>query len=132
MATASEYRLVSPAKQSNFIWAELSAGGELAFVVENLPKNVPHTGCAGRWMFEQMMTHFGTTVSAIQGNWVGPNSDNLREVNRLTAAGLSLESAAQETWTGKRASEHGYTECREVSKTGVPGSYRDVHVLFKK
>jgi len=132
IATATEYRLVSSAKQSNFIWGELVGGGKLSFIVENLPKTTPYSGCAGRWMFGQMMAHFGGNVIAIQGNWVGPNSDNLREVNRFTAAGLSLESAAKATWTGQRASGYGFTDYEEVSKLGMPGNYSDVHVLFKQ
>ncbi len=79
-----------------------------------------------------MMAHFGASVTAIQGNWIGPNSDNLQEVNKVTGAGLSLESAAKATWTGKRADEHGFSQCEEISKQGTPGNFANVHVLFKK
>ena len=91
-ATATEFELISPAKPSNFIVGEL-VGGQLSFIVENLPKD--QTGCRGRWMFDQMMLHFGTRVTAIQGTWVGHASDNLAELNRLTAAGVALEGAAK-------------------------------------
>lgn len=130
-ATGTEYLLVSSAKQSNFIWGEIGSGGELAFVVENLPKTTPYTGCSGKWLFQQMMSHFGSKVTAIQGNWIGPNSDNLQEVNKLTNAGLALESAAKATWTGKRAYEYGFYQCEEVNKQGTPGNFANVHVLFK-
>jgi hypothetical protein len=81
-------------------------------------------------MFQQMMAHFGSSVTAIQGNWVGPMSDNLREVNRLTAAGLTLRAAAKATWTGLRAQDYGYTQYAEVSMHGSPGIYSAVHGVF--
>ncbi|HEV3263204.1 MAG TPA: hypothetical protein VG013_40590 [Gemmataceae bacterium] len=93
MATATEYRLVSPSKPSNFIWGQLLAGGQLSFIVENVPKTSPQTGCPGKWMFHQMLAHFGSSVMVIEGHWVGSQSDNLREVNRLTTAGMTLEAA---------------------------------------
>src|SRR5687768_7446110 len=65
-ATPTEFELVNPGKASNFIVGEL-VGGQLSFIVENLPKD--GTGCPGRWMFDQMMTHFGARVTAIEGNW---------------------------------------------------------------
>ena len=52
-------------------------------------------------MFQQMMMHFGTSVTAIQGNWVGPSSDNLTAINRLTTGGaLTIEEAAKQTIYG--------------------------------
>lgn len=83
-------------------------------------------------MFEQMMTHFGASVTAIEGNWVGPRSDNLREVNHLTALGITLEAAAKATWTGSRAKEYGYLQYEEISKHGTPGHSLAVQVRFKK
>ena len=129
-ATATEFELVNPSKQSNFILGELVSGGQVSFIVENLPKD--GTGCPGKWMFNQMMTHFGSSVTAVQGYWIGPLSDNLKEVNSLTAAGISLEAAAQGTWTGKRAADWGYTQVQVLSIMGTPGNYRKAHVLFKK
>src|SRR4051794_30983003 len=52
-ASATEFELVNPSKQSNFILGELVSGGEVSFIVENLPKD--GTGCPGKWMFDQMM-----------------------------------------------------------------------------
>jgi hypothetical protein len=115
-ATATEFELVSPSKPSNFIMGELGRGGQLAFMVENLPKD--GTGCPGRWMFDQMMRHFGLSVAEVQGFWIGPLSDNLKEVNSLTAAGIPLEAAAARTWTGKRAADWGYTQPQVVKGFG--------------
>jgi hypothetical protein len=133
-ATATEFVLVNPSKKSNFVIGELVSGGQLSFVVENLPKTNPQTGCPGRWMFQQMMMHFGTIVTAIQGNWLGASSDNLRAINRLTAAGaMTIEEAAKQTWTGMRAQDYGYAQVR-ISGTpmGAPGNYTSVHVVFTK
>jgi hypothetical protein len=132
-ATSTQYELVNPAKQSNFIVGELDSGGQLSFVVENLPKTVPQTGCPGRWMFEQMMAHFGAGVVAIQGNWIGPASDNLRTVNALTAGGMTVDEAAKQTWTGARARDYGFTQVEVAGRpVGMPGHYTTVHILFKK
>ena len=133
-ATASEFELVNPSKPSNFIIGELVSGGQLSFIVENLPKASPRTGCPGRWMFQQMMTHFGATVTAVQGNWVGASSDNLAAVNRLTAGGaMTVEQAAKQTWTGRRAGDHGFAQVRVVgTPTGARGRYTRVHVLLTK
>ena len=100
-ATTTEFEMVNPSKQSNFISGELVSGGQLSFIIENLPKTTPQTGCPGQWMFQKMLTHFGARVTAIQGNWVGAASDNLSTINRLTAGGAkTIEEAAKQTWTG--------------------------------
>jgi hypothetical protein len=97
---------VSLRKQSNFILGELASGGELSFVVENLPKTTPPTGCPGKWMFNQMMAHFGSNVTAIQGNWFGAASDNLMTVNHLTAGGaMAVADAARQACPGTRVHE---------------------------
>src|SRR4051812_5682416 len=75
-ATTTEFLLKNQKKAHNFIWGELVGGGQLSFIVENLPKD--GTGCPGRWMFEVMMQHFGSSVTAIQGNWT--YGDNLAAV----------------------------------------------------
>jgi hypothetical protein len=133
-ATATEFELVNPSKQSNFIMGELVGGGQLSFIIENLPKTTPQSGCPGQWMFQQMMKHFGSSVTAIQGNWVGASSDNLIAINRLTAGGaMAIEAAAKQTWTGMRARDFGYTQVQPVSiPAGTPGHYTNVHVLFTK
>ena len=129
-ATATEFELHSPAKVSNFIIGELRTGGQLAFIVENLPKD--GTGCPGKWMFNEMMNHFGSSVTGVYGFWVGAISDNLKEVNRLTAAGRPLEEAAKNTWTGKRAADWGYNQVQVLATEGATGGYTKVHVLFER
>jgi hypothetical protein len=129
-ASPTEFELRNPAKMSNFILGELVSGGQVSFMVENLPKD--GTGCPGRWMFNEMMKHFGSNVTGVQGFWVSPNSDNLKEVNRLTAAGRSLEEAAKDTWTGKRAADWGYLQVHVVAANGTAGSYTKVDVLFER
>jgi hypothetical protein len=133
-ATPVEYELVNPRKQSNFILGELVGGGELSFLIENLPKTTPRTGCSGQWMFQQMMAHFGTSVIAIQGNWLGASSDNLITLNRLTAGGaMTIEEAAKQTWTGMRAQSYGYIQVEIIgTPSGTPGNYTRARVLFKK
>lgn len=116
-------------KTQNFILGELVSGGQLSFLVENKPKD--GTGCRGTWLFRQMMEHFGTRLTAVQGNWT--YGDNLTVVNRLTAAGIPLEEAAKQGFTGKRATDWGFGNVRVLPLTqGTPDSYTRVHVLFEK
>jgi hypothetical protein len=80
------------------------------------------------------MLHFGASVTAIQGNWIGVSSDNLIAINTLTAGGAkTIEEAAKQTWTGLRARDYGYIQVRVVGTlAGTPGHYTSVHVLFTK
>ena len=128
-ATPTEFVLINRAKQSNFIIGEL-VNRQLSFIVENLPKD--GSGCPGKWMFSEMMKHFGSGVSAIEGLWVGSLSDNLAVANALSATGLALEEAAKATWTGKQAASWGFTQVHVVSAKGTTGKYTMVRVLFSK
>lgn len=132
IATPTEFLLRNKKKPQNFICGELVGGGELSFIVENLPKD--GMGCPGWWMFGEMMTHFGTAVHAIQGNWISLTSDNLIMVNRLTAGGtMSVEDAAKQTWTGLQANRWRFTRVRLVgTPVGTAGNYSKVHVLFTR
>jgi len=130
VATATEFLLRNKKKDQNFIYGELISGGQLSFVFENLPKD--GTGCRGRWLFDEMMRHFGSSVVAIQGNWT--YGDNLAMVNRLTSLGaMSIEDAAKRGPTGKYAASWGFAQVQVLSQTsGTPGNYVCVYVLFKK
>lgn len=129
-ATATIFVLKNSKKPQNFVYGELIAGGELSFIIENLPKD--GTGCPGWWMFGERMRHFGGGVTAVQGNWT--YGDNLAAVNRLTAGGaMTLETAAALGPTGKYAAAWGFTRIRVLPQTnGTPGNYSRVHVLFEK
>jgi hypothetical protein len=131
-ATTTKFYLQNKKKPNNFIIGELEQGGQLSFIVENLPKD--GKGCPGKWMFAKMMEHLGTAVNAIQGNWVSATtSDNLITINQRTAGGaLATQEAAKETWTGKRAKEWGYLQVEVLEEVGVPGNYSRVRVLFKR
>ncbi len=129
-ATATEFLLNNKKKPENFICGELVSGGELSFLIENLPKD--GKGCRGRWMFEVMMQHFGASVTAIQGNWT--YGDNLATINRLTAGGtMTIEEAARQGPTGKYAAAWGFNQVQALPQTtGTPGHYTRVYALFKK
>jgi hypothetical protein len=132
VATSTAFELVNPAKVSNFILGEV-VGGELTFVVENLPKSRPTTGCPGWWLFTQMMDHFqsaGTPITAVVGSWT--YGDNLAIVNRLTGGGMSLTDAALQTTTARYAATRQYVRVAVSSVLGTPGRYTRVRVLFTK
>ncbi len=127
-STAAEFELRNKIKAGNFIIGELVSGGELSFIIENLPKD--GTGCPGKWMFDTMMQHFGSAVNGIQGNWT--YGVNLATVNDLTAKGASLEEAAKQTYTAMRARDWAFSNVRVVQSMGSPGSYSRVNVIFTK
>ncbi len=127
VASNNEFLLRNQLKQTNFIWGELDGGGQLDFIVENLPKD--GTGCPGYWMFDEMMGHFGPAVIAIHGNWT--YGDNLTIVNALMAGGsMTLESAALQTITGRYAKRYNYGNVRVISESNAAGKYLAVQVLF--
>jgi hypothetical protein len=130
IASATEFLLTNKKKPQNFIYGELISGGQLSFIIENLPKD--GTGCPGWWMFELMMHHFGSNVTAIQGNWT--YGDNLATVNRLTAGGvMTIEEAARQGPTGRYAVAWGFNQVQVLPQiTGAPGNYSRVYVLFKR
>jgi hypothetical protein len=109
--------------------------GELTFILENLPKSKPTTGCPGWWLFAQMMDHFqkiGTTITAVVGSWT--YGDNLATVNQLTAGNnpAPLVEAAKRTITGVYAASWQFTKVTVDSSSGNPGNYRRIRVRFLK
>lgn len=132
ISTANEFYVQNINKVNNFIIGELEQGSQLSFIVENLPKD--GIGCPGKWLFDKMMEHYGAAVTAIQGNWVSATtSDNLIKINQITVAGSqSVDAAAKDTWTGKRAGEWGFVQVEVLEQIGTPGQYSKVRVLFKK
>jgi hypothetical protein len=143
-ASQTVFHLVNPKKEQNYIYGEVDVSGVLDFLVYNLPAD--HTGCPGRWMFQQMLAHFQripTTITAIAGNWSG-QSTNLVKVNTLTAGNaMTLEDAAKLTNTGQYATlDAGYTNVTilypdpsqpgSIGTRGTPGNYTSVHVRFTK
>jgi hypothetical protein len=129
VATATGFALKNRLKGGNFIWGELSATGELEFVVENLPKD--RTGCPGWWMFERMLVYFGVSVTAIKGSWT--YGDNLLTVNTLTSGGgTTIAEAAFQGPTGQYALANGFVNVHVVQEVGVPGAYSTIIVRFTK
>lgn len=83
-----------------------------------------------REQFDLMMKHFGEErVSGIKGQW--EYGTNLEKVNELTENNeMSVEEAALETWTGQQASRWGFDQVEVIEKTGAPGEYEAIEVLF--
>lgn len=130
VASVVEFLLTNSKRPQNFILGELVNGDELSFIVENLPKD--GTGCPGWWLFDEMMRHFGASVTTIQGNWT--YGDNLATANALTVGDvMSLEDAASQTPTGRYAMTWGFSTVKVLPQTiGVPGNFTRVHVLFTR
>lgn len=76
----------------------------------------------GKDQFNKMLSHFkksGTKVKAIESVMLGQQegeynplyyNTNLELLNFFYSKGESLEEAAKNTWTGRQAIRHGYTE----------------------
>ena len=70
----------------------------------------------GTKLFSDAMAHFGReNVKMVRGNWhAGEHmSDNFDEYKRLRET-LSPEDAARNTFTGKRARDHGFNNVKVV------------------
>ena len=130
IATPTEYILKNRLKAQNFIYGELLAGGEVSYIIENLPAD--KMGCPGYWIFAQMMAHFGNNVNAVQGNWT--YGSNLAKVNSLTAgSAMTIERAATQTFTGTNAALFGFTKVivdPHNPPQGTPGNYTSIYLKF--
>jgi len=72
-------------------------------------------------IFNLMMEVYGDGVKAIEGNWGEKMPSNLDEFNKNLRAGMSEEDAARNTFTGRRAAEHGFTRPERMDE-GFKGS----------
>lgn len=108
------------------ITGELDTAGVVRFAVEAGEGSAVRGGD----LFREMMSRFGSAAKVVEGNWM--YGDNLAALNKLTGSGMSLEAAAAQTWTGRRAAELGYSTVRIVSAEGGVGNYTRVTVQFSK
>lgn len=126
-----EFKLYLPDGQG--IVGSVDQEGVLTFVIaagEGSP-------IRGTEMFDLMMRAFGARVRAIGGVWrrgfQGQESTNLDEVNKLTAAGSTLEEAVYRTWTATRAARWGYSSVTVVGlPEGLPGAFSKIDVLIEQ
>jgi hypothetical protein len=107
------------------IMGEISDDGLVTFAVEA----GAGSSMRGTEMFAQMMKHFGSNVKGVRGSW--HYGDNLAAVNKLTSEGMSLSEAALQTWTARRAAEHGFKSVRVLESEGSAGAYKSVNVVFE-
>lgn len=82
----------------------------------------------GAEQFQLILQHFTGRFHAIRGNWV--YGDNLRSFNVGVAAGMSLEQAALQTWTGRQATAAGFGRVEIVEVYDLLGSFSQVKVNF--
>ncbi|QFU86365.1 DUF6531 domain-containing protein [Amycolatopsis sp. YIM 10] len=122
----NSYSLTHDESGSGII-ADLDDDGVLTLMIDR-QDGAPFSG---RQLFDAAMQHFGDRVNAIEGNWV--YGDNLAAFNRRTGeGGMSPEEAAAQTWTGRQAARHGFTNVGEVNATGEPGNYKPVSARFNR
>jgi hypothetical protein len=84
--------------------------------------------------FAAMMAHISARVRTIEAYWSQASglTTNLDQLNQATAAGLSVEEPAPLTWTGRRASAHGYGRVTvlQALPQGAQGRYDTVRIFF--
>ncbi|MCP2320865.1 RHS repeat-associated core domain-containing protein [Nocardia amikacinitolerans] len=111
---------------SGGILGKLTDEGILSFVIER-GAGTP----SGRDMFQEMVDHFGReNITGIDAKWVTEMPTNLDKYNELIRQGMSPEQAALATFTGKRASELGFTNVHVYKLMGDSGQYTNIEVLF--
>lgn len=113
------------------IWSEMDSDGYITFKV-----NAEDSPISGSDFFRRMMEHHGSEVTGIRGVWVSKSlkksNKNLGFVNKLTAAGISLEDAVKQAWTAKQAALFGFHKIQIVKVIGSPGNYSMIEVLITK
>jgi hypothetical protein len=134
-ATASAFRAEDVGDPRFYIFATL-ASGVLRFEVVAQFATGERGSVSGKQFFAAMMSHFGAKVRMIEGNWDRATglTTNIHQLNRATAAGLSIADAAPLTWTGLRASEYGYDTVAVIQALpqGAKGNYDSVRVEFSQ
>ena len=111
--------------------ASLDSKGNLDLVFE-VPKDMKGQG-VGEKMFESAMKEFGEkNIKGINGTWIGTGDlkDNFDSFVKSLGS-MSKEEAAFETFTGKMAKKHGYTNV-EVNITLTAGTPTKVSAVFTK
>jgi hypothetical protein len=112
------------------------ASGVLRFEIVAQLATGERGSVSGKQFFAAMMAHFGAGVRIIEGNWTRASgmTTNLDQLNRATAAGLSVENAAPLTWTGLRACEYGYDKVTVIHALPqmAQGNYDSVRVHFSR
>jgi hypothetical protein len=134
-ATATVFRAEDGGDPRFFLFATL-ASGVLRFEVVAQLASGERGSVSGTELFAATMAHFGGKVRVIEGDWSRGSglTTNLDQLNRATAAGLSVEEAAPLTWTGLRASAYGYDKVTVVQALpqGAQGNYDAVRVQFSR
>lgn len=110
-ADESSLSWVDPNHSGFYLRADLSENGVLDFSIRLIKElNGDRSEYSGKDLFKFMIDHFGQeNVWAIKARW--SEGDNLREYigNRET---MGPKKAALETWTGRRAKEHGFSRVK--------------------
>jgi RHS repeat-associated protein len=120
-----------------FFTAELDDDGTLKFnartrMVDDDGNEIAKSeNLSGGKLFDESVEHFGDRVKGIEGKW--HFGDNLDKFNEQVGQGVPDETAAQNTWTGGKAGDHGFTQVKVKDKSpDKPGEHEKVEVLFTK
>ncbi|WP_369914779.1 DUF6531 domain-containing protein [Xanthomonas sp. NCPPB 3005] len=102
----------SPEGMGHGLYAAIDSEGQMRFAIRALGDRA-QLG-SGSDMFDSLMYRLrsdNVTVSSIKGEWhIGTESVNAAQYVSGIARGLTPESAALSTWTGRMASRYGYTD----------------------
>lgn len=130
-STPTEVEIRDEFNAELFIAAGVDTDGSLGFKIQaEDPNDSSRSAVRGKVLFALVMRHFGDPVTAVRGYWTG--GANLLAFNRGIAAGLSDEQAAADTWTGKRATDFGFTAVSFQQRMKVLGGYGWVRVRFSR
>jgi hypothetical protein len=108
-AAASMFRAEDASDPRFYIFGSLLSG-VLRFEVVARLANGKRGTIFGKEFFAAMMNHFNARIVMIESDWSVASglTANIDRFNRACAAGITVENAAALTWTGLRASEHGF------------------------
>ncbi|MGC3939531.1 hemagglutinin repeat-containing protein [Roseobacter sp. EG26] len=114
---------------AQYLYRDPDSGHGIEITVQNgsLEFNVAAGGDAaalgsGTDMFNSAILRLqrdGVVVDRVQGVWIpGTGSDNYSQFINNVNSGLTRTDAARNTWTGRIAASHGYTEVVETTRPG--------------
>jgi hypothetical protein len=128
-STATQLAIEDAATDELFMYAELLPNGVVKFNIQAVhPDDGTRRTVRGRMLFDLTMRHFGAAVNAVRGYWM--DGTNFEQCNKSIAAGLTVEAAAQATWTGQQAARYGFTRVDRKQLIGWSGGYGLIEVYF--
>jgi len=85
----------------------------------------------GKSLFGDAWDAIGKNATAVGGKWAPGMPDNLNAFNKNIKAGMDIDAAAINTFTGSQAKARGFIKPEFTVLRGMSGDYTEVEVIFR-